>query len=95
MQGQSVPASSSLPPLVPPVASLSSSFHRQIHPSACPSSSSSPPSFSSSPPSSSEEGPLLNMGASEAEFGRTSETSLRRRLTVYLLYYCYFPFIIF
>ena len=62
MQGLSVPASSSLRSLVPPVASLSSSFRRQIHPSAFPSSSSSPPSFSSSPPSSSEKGPPLNMG---------------------------------
>ena len=94
-QGQSIPSSSSLPSLVPPFASLSSSFHRQIHPGAFPSSSSSPPSFSSSPPSSSEEGLPLNMGATEAEFGRTSETSLRRHLTVYLLYCCCFPFIIF
>ena len=94
-QGQSVPASSSLPSLVPHFASLSSSFHRQIHPGAFPSSSSSPPSFSSSPPSSSEEGPPLNMGATGAEFGRTSETSLKRHRTVYLLYCCCFPFIIF
>ena len=42
MQGQSIPASSSLPSLMPPFASLSSSFHHQIHPSAFPSSSSSP-----------------------------------------------------
>ena len=41
-QGQSIPASTSLPSLVPPFASLSSSFHHQIHPSAFPSSSSSP-----------------------------------------------------
>ena len=96
MQGQSVPASSSLPPLMPHFVSLSSSFHRQIHPSAFPSSSSSPPSFSSSPPSSSEEGPPLNMGATGAEFGRTSETSLKRHLTVYLSYCCCcFFFIIF
>ena len=40
--------------------------------------SSSPPSFHSSPPSSSEEGPSLNMGATEAEFGRTSEMSLKK-----------------
>ena len=106
-QGLSAPASSSLRSLVPPFASLSSSFHRQIHPSAFPSSSSSPPfflssppsssppSFPSSPPSSSEKGPPLNMGATGAEFGRISEASLRRHLTVYLLYCCCFPFIIF
>ena len=94
-QGQSVPASSSLPSLVPHFASLSSSFHRQIHPDAFPSSSSSPPSFSSSPPSSSEEGPPFNMGATGAEFGRISETSLKRHLTVYLsalvlfFFYCF------
>ena len=41
-QGQSIPASSSLPSLVPPFVSLFSSFHHQIHPSAFPSSSSSP-----------------------------------------------------
>ena len=41
-QGQSILASSSLPSLVPPFASLSSSFHHQIHPGAFPSSSSSP-----------------------------------------------------
>ena len=105
-QGQNIPVSSSLPPLVPIFFFLSSSFHRQIHPGAFPSSSSSPhffssppssspPSFSSSPPSSSEEGPSLNMGATGAEFGRTSEASLRRHLTVYLLYCGCFPFIIF
>ena len=87
-QGQHIPASSSLPPLVPLFFFLSSSFHRQIHPSAFLSSS-------SSPPSSFEEGPPLNMGATGAEFGRTSEASLRRYLTVYLLYCCCFPFIIF
>ena len=94
-QGLSAPASSSLRSLVPPFAFLSSSFHHQIHPGACPSFSSSPPSFSSSPPSSSKEGPPLNMGATGAEFGRTSETSLKRHRTVYLLYCCCFPFIIF
>ena len=45
----------------------------------------------SSPPSSSEEGPSLDMGAIEAEFGKTSETSLKRDLTVYLMY-CFFFF---
>ena len=79
MQGPSVPASSSLPSLVPSFAFLSSSFHRQIHPVTFPSSSSSPlssspPSFSSSPPSSSEEGHSLNMGATEAEFRKVSKT---------------------
>ena len=91
-QGLSVPASSSLPSLVPPFISLSSSFHRQIHPGAFPSSSSSPPSFSSSPPSSSEEGLPLNMGATGAEFGRISETSLKRHRTAYLLYLLLFSF---
>ena len=96
-QGLSAPASSSLRSLVPPFASLPSSFHRQIHPGAFPSSSSSPPSFSSSPPSSSEEGPPLNMGATGAEFGRTSETSLKRHLTFYLsvllwFFFCFFYF---
>ena len=76
-QGLSAPASSSFRSLVSHFASLSSSFHHQIHPGVFPSSS-------SSPPSSSEEGPPLNMGASGAEFGRTSETSLKRNLTVYL-----------
>ena len=91
MQGQHIPASSSLPPLVPLFFFLSSSFHRQIHPSAFLSSS-------SSPPSSFEEGPPLNMGATGAEFGRTSETSLKRPLTVYLSYCCcccFFLFIVF
>ena len=87
-QGLSAPASSSLRSLVPPFASLSSSFHHQVHPGAFPSSSSSLPSFSSSPPSFSKEGPPLNMGATRAEFGRTSETSLKRPLTVYLSYCC-------
>ena len=87
-QGLSAPASSSLRSLVPPFASLSSSFHHQIHPSAFPSFSYFPPSFSSSPPSFSKEGPPLNMGATGAEFGRTSETSLKRPLTVYLSYCC-------
>ena len=41
----------------------------------------------SSLPSSSEEGPSLDMGATEAEFGRTSETSLKRDLAVYLMYF--------
>ena len=87
---------------------VSSFFHHQIHPGAFPSpsftplsffsspSSSSPPSFYSSPPSSSEEGSSLNMGATEAEFGRTSETNLKRHLTVYLsallsffFFYCF------
>ena len=86
-QGLSALASSSLRSLVPPFASLSSSFHHQIHPGAFPSSTSSPPSFSSSPPSSSEEGPF-NISATGAEFGRTSETSLKRHLTVYLSYCC-------
>ena len=94
-QGLSVPASSSLRSLVSPFASLSSSFHHQIHPSAFPSSSSSPPSFSSSPPSSSEEGPPLNMGATGAEFGRTSETSLKRHLTFYLSVLLWFFFYFF
>ena len=96
-QGLSAPASSSLRSLVPHFFPLSSSFHHQIHPGAFPSSSSSPPSFSSSPPSSSEEGPPLNMGATGAEFGRTSETSLKRHLTVYLSYCCccFFFFIVF
>ena len=75
--------------LLPPLLLLS---HHQIYPGAFPFSSSSPPSFSSyppsfssfppsfsfSPPSSSEEGPPLNMGATGAEFGRTSETSLKK-----------------
>ena len=87
-QGQSIPASSSLPSLVPPFASLSSSFHRQIHPGAF-------LSFSSSPPSSSEEGPPLNMGATGAEFGRTSEMSSKRHLTVYLSYCCFLFFVFF
>ena len=93
-QGLSALASSSLRSLVPSFAYLSSSFHHQIHPGAFPSSSSSPPfsssppSFSSSPPSSSEEGPPLNMGVTGAEFGRISETSLKRHLTVYLSYCC-------
>ena len=91
-QGLSALASSSLRSLVPPFTSLFSSFHHQIHPGAFPSSSSSPPSFSSSPPFSSEEGPPLNMGATGTEFGRTSETSLKRHLTVYLLYCCLFVF---
>ena len=48
----------------------------------------------SSPPSSSEEGPSLNMDATEAEFGRISETSLKRCLIVYLsvllfFFYCF------
>ena len=98
-QGLSVPASSSLRSLVSPFASLSSSFHHQIHPGAFPSSSSSPPSFSSSPPSSSEEGPPLNMGATGAEFRKTLETGLKRHLTVYLSYCCcclfFFFFIVF
>ena len=71
MQGLSVPASSSLRSLVPPFASLSSSFHHQIHPGAFPSSSSSPPSFS-------KEGPPLNIGATGAEFRRTLETSFKK-----------------
>ena len=95
-QGLSAPASSSLRSLVSLFASFSSSFHHHIHPGALPSPSfthfsffsslpsSSPPSFHSSPPSSSGEGPSLNMGATEAEFGRTSKTSLKRHLTVYL-----------
>ena len=91
-QGPSIPASSFLPSLVPPFASLSSSFHHQIHPGAFPSSSSSPPSFSSSPPSFPKEGPPLNMSATGAKFGRTSETSLKRYLTVYLSYCCCFFF---
>ena len=95
MQGLSAPASFSLRSLVPPFASLSSSFHHLIHPGAFPSSSSSPPSFSSSPPSFSKEGPPLNMGATGAEFGRTSETSLKRHLTVYLSYCCCFFFLLF
>ena len=93
MHGLSAPASSSLRSLVPPFTSLSSSFHHQIHPGTFPSSSSSPPSssppsLSSSPPSYSEEGPPLNMGATGAEFGKTSETSLKGHLTVYLSYCC-------
>ena len=80
--------------LLPPLLLLS---HHQIHPGAFPFSSSSPPSFSSfppsfssSPPSSSEEGPHLNMGATGADFGRTSETSLKRHLIVYFSYCCCF-----
>ena len=92
-QGLNAPASSSLRSLVPPFSSISSSFHRQIHPGAFPSSSSSPPSFPSSPPSSSEEGPPLNMGAIEAEFGKTSETSFKK--TSDRFYCCCFSFIIF
>ena len=84
-QGLSALASSSLRSLVPPFAFLSSSFHHQIHPGAF-------PSFSSSHPSFSKEGPPLNMGATGAKFGRTSETSLKRHLTVYLSYCCFFFF---
>ena len=105
-QGLSAPASSSLRLLVLSFASLSSSFYHQIYFGAFPSpsfsplsffsspSSSSPPSFYSSPPSSSEEGPPLNMGATRAEFGRTSETSLQRHLTVYLSVLLWFFFFI-
>ena len=97
MQGLNAPASSSLRSLVPPFTSLSSSFHHQIHPGTFPSSSSSPPSFSSSPPSFSKEGPPLNMSAIGAKFGRISETSLKRHLTVYLsvLLCFFFYFIVF
>ena len=105
-QGLSAPTSSSLRSLVPPFTSLSSSFHHQIHPGTSPSSSSSPPFsssppsssppfFSSSHPSSSEEGPPLNMGVTEAEFRRTSETSLKRHLTVYLSVLLWFFFLLF
>ena len=48
----------------------------------------------SSLPSSSEEGPSLDMGATKAEFGRTSETSLKRDLAVYLMY-CFIYFFFF
>ena len=86
-QGLSAPASSSLCSLVSPFASLSSSFHHQIHPGAFPSSS-------SSPPSSSEEGPPLNMGATGAEFGRTSETNFKKTsdclFVILLLFFFYY-----
>ena len=101
-QGLSAHTSSSFHSLVPPFTSLSSSFHHQIHPGAFPSSSSSPPSFSSSPPSFSssppssfEEGPPFNMCTTGAEFGRTSETSLKRHLTIYLSYCCCCCFLLF
>ena len=50
------------------------------------------PSFASlsSPPSFSKEGPPLNMGVTGAEFGRTSEMSLKKHLTVYFFYCCCF-----
>ena len=49
----------------------------------------------SSPPSSSEEGPSLDMGTIEAEFGRTPETSLRRDLAVYLMFcFAFFFFMV-
>ena len=97
-QGLSALASSSLRSLVPPFTSFFFSFHHQIHPGAFSSSSSSPPSssppsFSSSPPSSSKESPPLNMGATRTEFGRISETSLKRHLTVYLSVLLWFFFV--
>ena len=75
-QGQSIPASSSLPSLVPPFASPSSSF-----PSPDPSWCFSFFLFFSSPP---KKGPPLNMGATEAEFWKTWEQSLKRLLAVFL-----------
>ena len=75
-QGQSIPASSSLPSLVPLFASPSSSF-----PSPDPSWCFSFFLFFSS---SAKEGPPLNMGATGAEFGKTWEQSLKRILVAYL-----------
>ena len=74
-QGQSIPASSSLPLLVSSFASPYSSF-----PSPDPSWCFSFFLFFSS---STKGGPPLNMGATGAEFGKTSEQSLKSLLAVY------------
>ena len=84
MQGLSIPASSSLPSLVPPFASPSSSF-----PSPDPSWCFSFFLFFSS---STQEGPPLNMGATGTEFGKTSEQNLKRLLAAHLFCFCCFFF---
>ena len=81
-QEQSNLASSSLPSLAPPFASLSSSF-----PSPDPSWCFSFFLFFSS---STKEGPPLNMGATGAKFGKTWEQILKRFLAV-----CLFCFLLF
>ena len=75
-QGQSIPASSSLPSLVPSFASPSSSF-----PSPDPSWCFSFFLFFSS---SIKGGPPLNMGTTGAKFGKISEQNLKRFLAVCL-----------
>ena len=79
-QGQSSPASSSLPSLVPPFASPSSSF-----PSPDLSWCFSFFLFFSTPH---KEGPPLNMGAIGAEFGKTWEQSLKRFLAACFCFCC-------
>ena len=83
-QGQSIPASSSLPSLMPPFASPSSFF-----PSSDPSWCFSFFLFFSSP---TKEGPPLNMDAIGVEFGKTWEQSLKRFLVVCLLFLFCFVF---
>ena len=112
MQGRSIPVSSSLPLLIPSFASSSPSL-----PSPDPSwcfpfflfFSSFFPFFSSfflfflPFSSSSEEGPPLNMGATGAEFGRTSKTSLKKTsdgsmclvVVVVIVFFYFFIFFIF
>ena len=77
-QGQNIPASSSLPSLVPPFASSSSSFP-SLDPSWC-------FSFFLFFSYSLKRGPPLNMGVTGAELGKTSEQSLKRLLVVCLFY---------
>ena len=79
-QGQSIPTSSSLPLLVSSFASPSSSFPSP-NPSWC-------FSFFLFFSFSTKGGPPLNMGATGAEFGKTSEQSLKRLLVVCL--FCFF-----
>ena len=81
-QGQNIPTSSSLPSLVPPFASPSSSF-----PSLDPSWYFSFFLFFSSP---TKEGSPLNMGATGRKFGKTQEQSLKRFLTIGLLCFLLF-----
>ena len=81
-QGQSIPASSSFPSLVPHFASPSSSF-----PSPDPSWCFSFFLFFSSP---TKEGPPLNMGATGAGFGKTWEQSLKKISSCFFFFFILF-----